>query len=194
MISAVSRLAVLASGTGTILEAIAGSGIDVAVVVCDRDCRALQVARGLGIKTVLLNRDDYGGCGNDFDRVGYTGTLVRVLQSYDTDVVAMAGFGTVLASSAYEAYPGKILNTHPALLPAFPGWHAVEDALKAGVKVTGCTVHIATPEVDAGPILAQRAVDVLEGDTAGSLHERIKEVERKLYPSAIRAFIEKATG
>ncbi|MCL5948800.1 MAG: phosphoribosylglycinamide formyltransferase [Actinobacteria bacterium] len=194
MISAVSRLAVLASGTGTILEAIAGSGIDVAVVVCDRDCRALQVARGLGIKTVLLNRDDYGGYGNDFDRVGYTGTLVRVLQSYDTDVVAMAGFGTVLASSAYEAYPGKILNTHPALLPAFPGWHAVEDALKAGVKVTGCTVHIATPEVDAGPILAQRAVDVLEGDTAGSLHERIKEVERKLYPSAIRAFIEKATG
>jgi phosphoribosylglycinamide formyltransferase-1 len=148
----------------------------------------------LGIKTVLLNRDDYGGYGNDFDRVGYTGTLVRVLQSYDTDVVAMAGFGTVLASSAYEAYPGKILNTHPALLPAFPGWHAVEDALKAGVKVTGCTVHIATPEVDAGPILAQRAVDVLEGDTAGSLHERIKEVERKLYPSAIRAFIEKATG
>ncbi|MCL4433904.1 MAG: phosphoribosylglycinamide formyltransferase [Actinobacteria bacterium] len=194
MVSAVSRLAVLASGTGTILEAITGSGIDVAVVICDRDCRALQVARGLGIETVLLNRDDYGGYGNDFDRAGYTGALVRVLQSYDTDVVAMAGFGTVLASSAYEAYPGKILNTHPALLPAFPGWHAVEDALKAGVKVTGCTVHITTPEVDAGPILAQRAVDVLEGDTAESLHERIKEVERKLYPSAIRAFMEKAVG
>ena len=81
-----------------------------------------------------------------------------------------------------------MLNTHPALLPAFRGWHAVEEALAAGVKVTGCTVHLVTLEVDAGPIVAQEAVVVIPGDTAESLHERIKVVERRLYPAAIRAF------
>ena len=82
----------------------------------------------------------------------------------------------------------RVLNTHPALLPAFPGWHAVEDALAAGVKVTGCTVHVATAEVDAGPIVAQEAVPVLAGDTVESLHERIKAVERRLYPDTIARF------
>lgn len=185
-----SRLAVLASGSGTILEAIAGSGIDVAIVCCDRECRALEVGKRLGVDTELLDRHSYGGFGDAFDREGYTDALVKMLQSHDIDVVAMAGFGTVLAPSAYKEYSGKILNTHPALLPAFPGWHAVKDALEAGVKVTGCTVHIATPEVDAGLILAQRSVDVLEADTIVSLHERIKQVEREIYPAAIRSFME----
>jgi phosphoribosylglycinamide formyltransferase-1 len=84
------------------------------------------------------------------------------------------------------------LNTHPALLPAFKGWHAVEDALAAGVKVTGCSIHVATAEVDAGPILAQEAVAVLPGDTVETLHERIKAVERRLYPETIRQFSEGA--
>ncbi|MHB8264043.1 MAG: phosphoribosylglycinamide formyltransferase [Acidimicrobiales bacterium] len=185
------RLAVLASGSGTILEAIAANGIDVAVVVCDRECRALQVGKDLDVDTELLDRHSYGGFSDAFDRESYTDALVKILQSHSIDVVAMAGFGTVLGPSAYEEYSGKIMNTHPALLPAFPGWHAVEDALKAGVKVTGCTVHIATPEVDAGPILAQRTVDVLEEDTIDSLHERIKQVEREIYPAAIRSFMEK---
>ena len=82
----------------------------------------------------------------------------------------------------FDAFPGRVLNTHPALLPAFPGWHAVRDALAYGVKVTGCTVHVATEEVDAGPILAQEAVPVRPDDTEASLHERIKAVERRLYP------------
>jgi len=89
----------------------------------------------------------------------------------------------------FDAFPERILNTHPALLPAFPGWHAVEEALAAGVKVTGCTVHIAELEVDAGPIVAQEAVPVLDGDTKETLHERIKLVERVLYPNTIRAFL-----
>ena len=98
----------------------------------------------------------------------------------------MAGFGTVLGQPIHDAFPGRILNTHPALLPAFPGWHAVADALAAGVDETGTTVHIATLEMDAGPVLAQARVPVLPGDTESTLHERIKSVERTLYPETIR--------
>jgi phosphoribosylglycinamide formyltransferase 1 len=87
-----------------------------------------------------------------------------------------------------------VLNTHPALLPAFPGWHAVRDALAYGVKVTGTTVHVATGEVDAGPILAQEAVPVEPGDTEETLHERIKVVERRLYPATIRQFLDQLEG
>ena len=98
----------------------------------------------------------------------------------------MAGFGTVFARPLFDAFPGRILNTHPALLPAFPGWHAVEEALAAGVAVTGCTVHLATVETDAGPVLAQEEVPVLAGDTVETLHERIKQCERRLYPGSSR--------
>jgi phosphoribosylglycinamide formyltransferase-1 len=101
----------------------------------------------------------------------------------------MAGFGTIFGAAIHTAFPGRILNTHPALLPSFKGWHAVRDALAYGVKVTGCTVHVATLEVDAGPILAQEAVPVLPGDDEDSLHERIKAVERRLYPETIRAVL-----
>jgi len=122
--------------------------------------------------------------------VAYTGRVVEALKRHQIDVIAMAGFGTVLAPSLFELYPGRVLNTHPALLPAFKGWHAVRDALAFGVKVTGTTVHLATVEVDEGPILAQEAVTVEDGDTESSLHERIKQVERRLYPETIRRFLE----
>ena len=95
----------------------------------------------------------------------------------------MAGFMTILGRAAFAAFPERILNTHPSLLPAFPGAHAVRDALAFGVKVTGCTVHLATETVDHGPILAQEAVPVLPGDDEATLHERIKAVERRLYPA-----------
>ena len=127
--------------------------------------------------------------GPDFDRVRFTERVVDALQSHDVDLVAMAGFMTILEKPVFDAFPGRILNTHPALLPAFRGAHAVEDALEAGVKVTGCTVHVATIEVDAGPILAQEAVPVLDGDTVASLHERIKAVERRLYPETIKGLM-----
>ena len=105
----------------------------------------------------------------------------------------MAGFGTVHGAHAFDAFPGRILNTHPALLPAFKGWHAVRDALEHGVKVTGCTVHVATLEVDHGPILAQEAVNVLPDDTEATLHERIKQVERRLYVQTIIDILERGS-
>jgi len=135
----------------------------------------------------LVERESYGP---DFDRVAYTHRVVDVLKRHEVGVVAMAGFGTILSQAIHDAYPGRILNTHPALLPAFKGWHAVDDALAAGVKVTGCTVHVATLEVDTGPIVAQEAVPVLADDTKETLHERIKAVERRLYPDTIRSFME----
>jgi len=138
----------------------------------------------------LVDRRAFGGFGPGFDRSGYTSALVDVLNAADLDLVAMAGFGTVLSESVHRAFPGRILNTHPALLPAFPGWHAVEEALAAGATVTGCTVHVATEAMDAGPVLAQEEVPVLPGDSVESLHERIKEVERRLYPATVLRVLE----
>jgi phosphoribosylglycinamide formyltransferase-1 len=177
---------VLASGSGTNLEAILEADIPVVVVVVDRRCRALEVAEEAGVPAELVERRSYG---KDFDRLAYTEQVVDALQGRGVELVVMAGFGTVLDKPVHDAFPGRILNTHPALLPAFRGWHAVEDAIAAGVKITGCTVHVATLEVDDGPILAQEPVAVLPDDTVESLHERIKIVERRLYPDTIAKVI-----
>ena len=184
------RLAVLASGSGTILDAICSAGIPVAVVVVDRACGAQGVAARNEVPCELAARASFG---KGFDRDGYTAELVGVLAGWDVDLVAMAGFGTILGPAGFDAFPGHILNTHPALLPSFPGWHGVEDALAYGVKVTGCTVHIATEEVDAGPILAQEAVAVEPDDTVESLHERIKAVERRIYVRTISEILERGS-
>jgi phosphoribosylglycinamide formyltransferase-1 len=184
------RLAVLASGSGTILEAMCAAGVPVSVVVVDRRCGAQDVAASNGLACELVERLSYG---RDFDRDGYTAELVGLLSGWDIELVAMAGFGTILGQQMFETFPGHILNTHPALLPSFPGWHGVDDALAYGVKVTGCTVHIATEEVDAGPILAQEAVVVEPEDTVESLHERIKAVERRLYVRTISDIIERGS-
>ena len=181
------RLGVLASGSGTVLEAVLSAGLDVCVVVADRRCRALQVAAEAGVPAELLLREGYG---TNFDRDAYTRQLVQLLDSHGVDVVAMAGFGTIVSSAMFAAFPGRVLNTHPALLPAFKGWHAVRDALAAGVNVTGTTVHLATELVDDGPVLAQEEVPVLPGDTEQTLHERIKAVERRLYPQTIGRFLD----
>jgi len=180
------RIGVLASGSGTILQAILDERIDVAAVVADRKCRALDIARDAGVEAVLVERTDFSP---GFDRDAYCDQLVKVLRDLDLDLLVSAGFGTVVPGVAL-AFPGKMINTHPALLPAFKGWHAVRDALAAGVKVTGCTVHIVTEDMDAGPILAQEAVPVLPDDTEATLHERIKEVERRLLPATIRRYAE----
>ena len=179
-------IGVLASGTGTILRAILDADLPVAVVVVDRRCRAIEIAEAAGVAAEVVERTSFGP---DFDRLDYTHRVVDALVGHGVDTVAMAGYGTILEKPIFDLYAGRILNTHPALLPAFPGWHAVEDALAAGVKVTGCTVHVATHEVDAGPILAQEAVPVLPDDTVDSLHERIKAVERRLYPRTIRELV-----
>lgn len=185
-----TKVAVLASGSGTLLHAILGEGLTVAVVVADRPCRALDIAAEHGVPAELVERTEWGP---SFDRDAYGERLVKVLRAHAVGLVVMAGFGTVVPGLP-AAFPGRVLNTHPALLPAFKGWHAVRDALAAGVEVTGATVHVATAEVDAGPILAQEAVPVLPGDTEDTLHERIKQVERRLYPATIRRFIEENDG
>jgi phosphoribosylglycinamide formyltransferase-1 len=187
----VPRLGVLASGSGTILEAIIEASLPVAVVLVDRRCRALGVAESAGLPVEEVTRDTFGA---GFDRDAYTHRVAEALGRHHVDVVAMAGYGTVLGSEIFSRWPGRVLNTHPALLPAFKGWHAVREALAAGVTETGTTVHVATEEVDDGPILAQRVVAVLPGDTESTLHERIKAVERSLYPETIRRFLADMAG
>jgi phosphoribosylglycinamide formyltransferase 1 len=183
----VGRLGVLASGSGTILQAFLDDGIPVALVLVDRPCGAVERAEGAGVPVELVERESFGA---DFDRTAYTHRVVDALKRHEIDLVAMAGFGTILDQEVHDAFPQRIVNTHPALLPAFKGWHAVRDSLAAGVKVTGCTVHLATLEVDEGPILAQEAVLVLPDDTEDTLHERIKAVERRLYPAVVRTMLE----
>jgi phosphoribosylglycinamide formyltransferase-1 len=161
------------------------AGLPVTTVLADRPCAGLTLAEERGAAAELVDRQTYGGFGPEFDREGFTVTVAATLVAHQIDLVAMAGFGTVLTQAIHDAFPDRILNTHPALLPAFPGWHGVRDALAAGVKETGCTVHFATLEMDAGPILAQQSVPVLPGDTEETLHERIKVVERTLYPETV---------
>ena len=182
------RLGVLASGSGTILDAMAHSGLPISLVLVDRPCGAEKVAADHGLSCAMVERTSFGP---DFDRVDYTGQVTERLAAVEIELVAMAGFGTVLDQPIQDAYGGRILNTHPSLLPAFPGWHAVKDALDYGVKVTGCTVHVATLEVDAGPILAQQAVAVAPDDTEDTLHERIKTAERDLYIRTVREIIDR---
>ncbi len=179
------RLAVLVSGSGTILRAMFEAGLPVCVVLSDRPCAALTLAEEQGIAAELVDRSGYGGFGPEFDRDGFTATVAATLVAHQVDLVAMAGFGTVMTEAVHRAFSDRILNTHPALLPAFPGWHGVRDALAAGASETGCTVHLATLEMDAGPILAQEVVPVLPGDTEETLHERIKVAERTLYPATV---------
>ena len=171
------------------------AGLPVATVLADRPCPGLELAARHGAAAELVDRKLYGGFGPDFDRDGFTATVAATLVAHQVDLVAMAGFGTVMTDAVHNAFPHRILNTHPALLPAFPGWHGVRDALAAGVTETGCTVHLATLEMDAGPILAQESVPVLPGDTEETLHERIKAVERVLYPATVaRALAELEAG
>jgi phosphoribosylglycinamide formyltransferase-1 len=160
--------------------------LPIVVVVTDRQCGALDIAREHGVAAELVERVDFGPT---FDRVAYTHDIVDTLHRHDVDLVAIAGFGTILSKPFVDAYGGRAVNTHPALLPSFKGWHAVRDALEFGVKVTGPTVHLVTEDVDSGPILAQEAVTVRDDDTEETLHERIKEVERRLYPDVIERLV-----
>lgn len=181
------RLAILASGSGSLLQAMIQADLPIAVVVTDRSCGAIDIASAAGIPHLSVVRSDFSP---DFDRDVYTEHLVESLEPIGVDLVVMAGFGTILGPAMHDTYPHRILNTHPALLPSFKGWHGVRDALAYGVKVTGCTVHVATLEVDEGPILAQEAVPVLDDDDEATLHERIKAVERRLYVDTIRRVID----
>ena len=176
------KLAVLVSGTGSLLEAMLKDDIPIAYIAADRMCRGFDIGTLAHIETDIIPRS----FGSDFDRVAYTVKVRDRMRSKGIECVAMAGFMTIFSAEMFLCYKGLILNTHPSLLPAFPGAHAVRDALRAGVTQTGCTVHVATAELDAGPILARAVVPVEPGDTEVALHERIKGAERVLYPRVIR--------
>lgn len=181
-----ARLVVLASGTGSLLASLIGAAVGdfparVVAVGVDRDCGASTIAADAGIPAFTTRLGDYTG------RADWDAALAAATAAHNPDLVISAGFMKILGPQFLSRFPGRVVNTHPALLPSFPGAHAVADALAYGVKVTGCTVHVVDSGVDTGPILAQVAVDVRDGDDEGSLHERIKVVERRLLVDVVSA-------
>jgi phosphoribosylglycinamide formyltransferase-1 len=175
------RIVILASGSGTLLQAlldaVAAGDLDVDVAVVGSDvsgAQAIARAETAGVATFVLPPADFR------DRESWNEALLAALEAAQPEWIVCAGFMRILGPAVVDAFPGRIVNTHPALLPAFPGAHGVRDALRYGVKVTGCTVHLVDHGVDTGPILAQQAVEVREDDDEASLHERIKVVERML--------------
>ncbi|MBI2030518.1 phosphoribosylglycinamide formyltransferase [Candidatus Kaiserbacteria bacterium] len=183
------KLAVLVSGQGTLLKPIVDAETPVGLVLADRKCPGLYWAQEAKIPTELVERKDFT---DGFDHAEHTAQVLGTLLRHRITHVAMAGYKTLLSEALFSHYAGKILNTHPSLLPAFKGNHAVRDTLAYGAKITGCTVHIATAEMDAGPILAQEHVRVEDGDTEETLHARIKAVESWLYPLIIRQQLKRA--
>ncbi|UPU89785.1 phosphoribosylglycinamide formyltransferase [Demequina sp. TMPB413] len=159
-------------------------GATVAAVISDRaDAGGLEVAASAGIPTAVVALADFP------DRATWDRALTRTIAAFDPELVICAGFMKLLGEPTLAAYGGRIVNTHPALLPAFPGAKAVDDALAAGVKVTGCTVMLVDEGVDTGPILAQAAVEVRDDDTNAGLHERIKDAERELVVSTVGTMV-----
>ncbi len=190
------RLAVLVSGSGTLLEHMISEGLPIDHVIADKPCRGLRLAKKARVKRIEFFREDYGwdqarqwSDQPNFNREGFSEGLASSLNERGITVAAMAGFMTILSPGFFSVFEGVLLNIHPALLPAFKGEKAVQDALDAGVKITGTTIHIATLELDAGPIIEQEAVRVMDDDTVDSLHERIKQVERPLYARVLRELL-----
>lgn len=179
------RVGVLASGTGSLLQAIL-DGQDlyqVVVVVSDRPgVQALERAERAGVPSVVVDFKSFAA------REEFSDAVRGALQEHGVELVAQAGFMRILSPNYVRAFEGRILNSHPALLPSFPGAHGVRDALAWGVKVTGTTIHFVDEEVDHGPIVLQEAENVMPDDTEETLHERIKEIERRLFCEAIRLF------
>ena len=174
------RVVVLLSGTGSLCAALLaatddpGYPADVVAVGADREAAGLEHARARGIPTFVCRLGDHP------DRTAWDRALADAIARYEPDLVVSAGFMKIVGPAVLGTFDGRLINTHPALLPAFPGAHAVRDALAAGATVTGTTVHLVDAGVDTGPVLAQREVAVRPGDDEASLHERIKDVEREL--------------
>ncbi|WP_245791554.1 phosphoribosylglycinamide formyltransferase [Actinacidiphila rubida] len=175
-------MVVLVSGSGTNLQALIDAiaadpdyGARIVAVGADRDGIAgLERAERAGIPTFVVRVKDHA------DRAGWDEALTRATAAFAPDLVVSAGFMKIVGAAFLARFGGRLVNTHPALLPSFPGAHGVRDALAYGVKVTGCTVHFVDDGVDSGPVIAQSVVEVREDDTEDALHERIKDVERRL--------------
>ncbi|MBB4658786.1 phosphoribosylglycinamide formyltransferase [Parvularcula dongshanensis] len=187
-----ARVAVLISGSGSNLQALLEACADEAFpaeivkVVSNRPgVYGLERAAAAGVRTEVIDHKAYEG------RAPFEAALRGSLEEAAPDVICLAGFMRVLAADFVRAFEGRMLNIHPSLLPAFRGLHTHRQALEAGVKIAGCTVHVVTPALDDGPIVGQAAVPVLPGDTEDSLAARILKAEHRLYPAALRAFVEK---
>jgi phosphoribosylglycinamide formyltransferase-1 len=183
-------LVVLASGTGSLLASLLDSAVSdyparVVAVGVDRDCRAVEIATAASLPTFTVRLADH------VDRDAWDAALTEAVAAHSPDLVVSAGFMKILGPQFLTRFGGRILNTHPTLLPAFPGAHGVAEALAYGVKVTGCTVHLVDAGTDTGPILAQQPIPVLDDDDEETLHERIKVTERRLLVDVVAAV---ATG
>ena len=194
----IKKIAVLVSGGGTNLQALIdaqargelGCGRITLVIASKPDVYALERAKNHGIVSAVLARKEYDSI------AAYSKALTDALVAAEVDLVVLAGFLTIIDEQVYNAFPNRILNVHPALIPSFCGkgfygLHVHEAALEKGVKVSGATVHIVTPECDAGPIVLQKAVEVKDDDTPEALQKRImEEAEWKILPAAVRLFCE----
>jgi phosphoribosylglycinamide formyltransferase-1 len=188
------RLGILISGRGSnlkaIIDAIADRRLDasIAIVISNRaDAPGLEHARRAGIETLVLSHHAFA------TREEYDRALVTELRAREVALVCLAGFMRLLSPVFVEAYPNRILNIHPSLLPKYAGLHPQQQALDDGAAVSGATVHFVNKDLDAGPIVLQREVPVLPGDTARTLADRILQVEHTLYPDAIAAVLDRAT-
>ncbi len=186
------KLGVLASGRGSNLQSImdaCDSGFipgRVAVVISDnKDAYALERARRAGIPAVHVSTKDYK------DKAEYEQNITSILNEHGVQLVCLAGYMRLVGKTLLNAFPGRIMNIHPALLPAFPGLHAQEQAWRYGVKFSGCTVHFVDEGMDTGPIILQAVVPVYDNDTVETLADRILQQEHRIYPEAVRLF---ATG
>jgi phosphoribosylglycinamide formyltransferase 1 len=185
-------LGILISGRGSnmeaILDAIAAGTLDAraAVVVSNRpEAAGLETARRHGVPTVVVRHSEHPS------REAFDARVVEVLREAGASVIALAGFDRLVSRVLLDAFPGRVVNIHPALLPAFPGLHAQRQALEYGARVTGATVHFVDEQMDHGPIIAQSVVDVQDGDDEATLSARILAEEHRLYPAALQLL---ATG
>jgi phosphoribosylglycinamide formyltransferase 1 len=180
-----ARVAVLASGAGTNLQALLDDpvvGTWVTLVISDRsDANALDRARARAVEAVHIDPDGLA------DRAAFDHALVETLLEHAIDIVALAGYMRIAGPELVVAFRDRMLNVHPALLPAFPGTSAVADALAWGVKVTGVTVHLVDEQVDHGPVVFQEAIEIAPDDDRDALEERVHEAEHRLLPAAVRA-------
>ncbi|RMH38582.1 MAG: phosphoribosylglycinamide formyltransferase [Deltaproteobacteria bacterium] len=182
------KLAVLASGSGTNLQALLDAEAagrlapgEIACVLCNRPgAGALDRARAAGKPALLVDHRDYP------DRAAFERAMIAALDAHRVEGVVLAGFMRILTPVFVDRYRGRIVNTHPSLLPAFPGAHGARDALAYGVKLTGCTIHFVDDSLDGGPIIAQAAVDVRDDDTPETLQRRIQQREHELLPQVVQ--------
>jgi phosphoribosylglycinamide formyltransferase-1 len=186
-----ARIVVMASGTGSLFEALLDStvGANVVGLVTDQPkARAVEIAqrREIPVRQAALG---------DFDsRELWEGEFLRLVSELNPDLIVAAGFMRILSPEFVDLFPHQIVNSHPSLLPQFPGAHAVRDAIRAGAKVTGCTVHFIDHGVDTGKIIDQVRVDVRPGESEAELHERIKDVERTLLPRSVHQLLINRVG